>query len=280
MRFGILYNSSKDPGQKCASAVKNSILRRDQELVFYTDLIGLKESRDDIECDFLYVLGGDGTILAASRTFAEKNVGIVSINLGHLGYLSELDMVDIDSSVESILAGDYFIDNRVMLSCSKEGDDFVFTALNDFVLSHASVSRIVDIEISINGQPIDHYLCDGMIVCTPTGSTAYSLSAGGPVIAPDASCLLITPICPHTLSSKSIVINDHDEVGLRLKSDINKAVVSGDGVECFGISKDEVCIIKKSDLFARFIRFQERNFFDILKFKLNSNLETDRYYEN
>ena len=275
MRFGVLYNSRKDPEGTCAEGVKKLIAGKGQDVVFTADIYD-HAGCTDCACDFLYVMGGDGTILSAARSFSDKSIPIVGVNMGRLGYLSEIDVNDIEYSIDCLLSGRYSIDERIMLSCSSDGENAEFLALNDFVVSHAKVSRIVDIEISINGHAIDHYLCDGMIVSTPTGSTAYSLSSGGPVISPDTPCLLITPICPHTLSSKSIIISDGDEVGLRLLSDINTAVVSGDGIECFGISHGMSCTVRRSEKTARFIRFRERNFFDILKIKLNTDSEKDR----
>ena len=276
MNFGVVSNSKKDPDHLFADIVINSLNACDQNVLFDIDINSIRLLDDNIlsTCDFVYVLGGDGTILASARFFAKYKIGIIGVNIGRLGYLTELDLDEIDSSVHKIINKEYFTDNRFLLECSINGRDNAIYALNEILMSHAAVSRLVDIEISINGHLVDHYLCDGIMVSTPTGSTAYSLSAGGPVISPDADCMLITPVCPHTLHSKNIILKGTDVVNIKLISDDERlAVVAGDGQDILNISSGEICEIKKSDYNACFLRFKQRNFFELLQKKLSGKTE-------
>jgi len=270
LNFGIVTNTEKESALVYADKISNLLTDSACRVVFsvaFSDVSEVQEE-DIRRCDFVYVLGGDGTIMTVARMFALYETGIIGVNLGHLGYLSEIDIDGVEESIRMLKSGKYSFDKRMMLEGSVQDSGVSATALNDFVVSHVNVSRILDVEIAVNNEIIDHYLCDGIIVSTPTGSTAYSLSAGGPVVSPDASCIIVSPICPHMLRAKSIVLNDADEISVQVLDGCDGSAFSGDGQIICNLNSKK-CRIKKSPYQATFIRFNKVNFFNLLRNKLN-----------
>jgi len=182
--------------------------------------------------DCLFVLGGDGTLLHAAARACPHGVPMLGINLGHLGFLTEVELNGIQQAVEDLLTGEYYIEERLMLRCSVQDDGkTVLTAhaLNDAAVMKRDISRTVHIELFINGALADNVACDGMLVSTPTGSTAYSLSAGGPIVSPCLKCMLATPVSPHTLHSRTLVVSPDDTIVIRTDSD-EGVMLSCDGM--------------------------------------------------
>jgi NAD+ kinase len=160
----------------------------------------------DRDCDFAFIIGGDGTLLKATRFYSKYNVSVFGINLGHLGFLSQAGISDLQSAVKSILNSDYKTENRLML---KSGN---YIALNDFVIKGKISSRVSNFQLEIDGNFVCEYFADGIIVSTPTGSTAYGMAAGGPVLTPDTDAIVIVPICPHTFSARPIVVSSSSKI--------------------------------------------------------------------
>ncbi len=211
--------------------------------------------------DFVFVIGGDGTILKAARFYAKTATPIFGINLGRLGYLSQSSKENIKVSVEKILKGEYRIETRIMLqSCDK-------IALNDFVVKGTTTGRTSRFSLKINGKLVCDYLADGIIVTTPTGSTAYGLSAGGPVISPKLNAFVIVPICPHTLTARPIVIPDNEIITICSDKDLTNYVVSTDGQEFYEFAKE--IEIKKSEYPAYLALLDGVEFYSILRNKLH-----------
>ena len=223
------------------------------------------------EVDLIISLGGDGTLLRAARLAAVEDIPVFGVNLGGLGFLTQIGINDLEKSLEKLYQGRYFLDERMMLSCivkRKEEEIKKFTALNDVVIGKGAFARIICLATYVNNDYVITYSADGLVVSTSTGSTAYSLSAGGPIVNPNINSIMLTPICPHTLSARPLIIGENDQVKITLEVSEEEVMVTIDGQEGFVLkTKDEV-IIKKSDHKARLITFKEKSFYAVLREKL------------
>lgn len=221
--------------------------------------------------DLMLVLGGDGTMIAAARLMGESEVPVLGINYGGLGYLAEFRIEELYSALESILGGDYRVDQRVMLDVELvRGDESVThkRVLNDVVINKSALARIIEIEAYLNQQFVNSFRADGLIVSTPTGSTAYNLSAGGPVIFPSMNAVVITPICPFTLSNRPIVVPDDAAIELHLKTEQEDVALTLDGQVGFPLKVEDRVVIQKSQTTFNLVQPANRNYFDVLRDKL------------
>jgi len=220
--------------------------------------------------DLLLVLGGDGTMIATSRMLGDAEVPVLGVNFGGLGYLAEFRIEELYDALESILSGNYRLDKRVMLSVELAGAENATRnrVLNDVVINKSALARIIEIEAYLNEQFVNSFRADGLIVSTPTGSTAYNLSAGGPVIFPSMNAVVITPICPFTLSNRPIVVPDDAIIELRLKTDKEDVALTLDGQVGFPLKVDDRVIIRKSKTTFNLVQPMNRNYFDVLRDKL------------
>ena len=221
--------------------------------------------------DLVLVLGGDGTMIATARLMGEAEVPVLGINYGGLGYLAEFRIEELYEALESILAGNYRLDKRVMLAVDLLRGDETITSnrvLNDVVINKSALARIIEIEAYLNQQFVNSFRADGLIVSTPTGSTAYNLSAGGPVIFPSMNAVVITPICPFTLSNRPIVVPDDAAVELRLKTNQEDVTLTLDGQVGFSLKVEDRVMIHKSETTFNLVQPTNRNYFDVLRDKL------------
>ena len=221
--------------------------------------------------DLMLVLGGDGTMIATARMIGDQEVPVLGVNYGGLGYLAEFRIEELYSALESILAGNYRLDKRVMLSVEliREGASLTTNrVLNDVVINKSALARIIEIEASFNRQFVNSFRADGLIVSTPTGSTAYNLSAGGPVVFPSMNAVVITPICPFTLSNRPLVVPDNAEIELILKTDQEEVALTLDGQVGFPLIVGDRVVIRKSRTTFNLIQPSNRNYFDVLRDKL------------
>jgi NAD+ kinase len=221
--------------------------------------------------DLILVLGGDGTMIATARMVGDQEVPVLGVNYGGLGYLAEFRIEELYTALESILSGNYRLDRRVMLSVElKRGDAPPQSnrVLNDVVINKSALARIIEIEAHLNHQFVNAFRADGLIVSTPTGSTAYNLSAGGPVIFPSMNAVVITPICPFTLSNRPIVVPDDAEIELLLKTDNEEVALTLDGQVGFPLKVEDRVAIRKSRTTFNLIQPMNRNYFDVLRDKL------------
>jgi NAD+ kinase len=220
--------------------------------------------------DLVLVLGGDGTMIATSRMVGDTEVPVLGINFGGLGYLAEFRIEELYGALESILSGNYRLDKRVMLSVELAGAENTTRnrVLNDVVINKSALARIIEIEAYLNEQFVNSFRADGLIVSTPTGSTAYNLSAGGPVIFPSMNAVVITPICPFTLSNRPIVVPDDAIIELCLKTDKEDVALTLDGQVGFPLKLDDRVIIRKSKTTFNLVQPMNRNYFDVLRDKL------------
>jgi NAD+ kinase len=221
--------------------------------------------------DLILVLGGDGTMIATARMLGDSEVPVIGVNYGGLGYLAEFRIQELFSALESILAGDYKLEKRVMLAVELRRGDQVVTqnrVLNDVVMNKSALARIIQIETYLNDQFVNSFRADGLIVSTPTGSTAYNLSAGGPIIFPTMNAVVVTPICPFTLSNRPIVVPDDSVIEVRLMTEEEDVALTLDGQVGFPVQARDRVIIRKSKTTFNLVQPKNRNYFDLLRDKL------------
>lgn len=221
--------------------------------------------------DLILVLGGDGTMIGTARMVGDTEVPVIGVNYGGLGYLAEFRIEELFVALESILKGEYKLEQRVMLAVELfRGDDNVSRnrVLNDVVINKSALARIIEIDAYLNSQFVNSFRADGLIVSTPTGSTAYNLSAGGPVIYPSMNAIVITPICPFTLSNRPIVVPDESEIELRLKTEEEEVALTLDGQVGFPLKVEDRVVIRKSRTTFNLVQPMNRNYFEVLRDKL------------
>jgi len=225
--------------------------------------------------DMAIVVGGDGTMLNAARTLSEHGIPAIGVNLGRLGFLTDIALQDLETSLNSVLNGQYRIEERTMLQTTvSRASDIVFsgTSLNDAVISKGNTGRLIEFQIRVDGKFVSHPRSDGVILATPTGSTAYSLSAGGPIIFPSLPVLSLAPICPHTLSNRPIILSEEAEIEIsKLKIAETHANLALDGVISFQLQGDETIVIRKAAKKLDMIRMHHHNHFETLHSKLGWN---------
>ncbi len=232
---------------------------------------GFTRSEVAAAADVVLVLGGDGTMLSVSRLVAGKGIPILGINLGSMGFITEINRDEIYDAVETMLSDGCAVEERIMLNARihRLGEKIAeYTVLNDVVINKGALARIIDLETFVNGMYVTTYKADGLIISTPTGSTAYSLSAGGPIIYPTLGSVVLTPICPHTLTNRPIVLPDDSKVDITLKTQSADVYLTLDGQVGFSLRKDDVIEITKSELKTRLLIPCERDYFEILRNKL------------
>ncbi|MFQ5816669.1 MAG: NAD(+)/NADH kinase [Terriglobia bacterium] len=223
------------------------------------------------QVDLLVVLGGDGTLLAAARLVDEHKAPILGVNLGALGFLTEITLDELYPVLEDVLAGRHHTSRRRMLEAEvRRGETAVasYRALNDAVLHKAALARMIDYAVAIDGAFVSLFRADGLIISTPTGSTAYSLAAGGPVVFPSLDAFLITPICPHMLSNRPLVIPDTAEIQVQLKSAAESVYLTVDGQVGMKLRDGDQVAVRKSNRFIELVTSPERNYFELLRNKL------------
>src|SRR5215831_8631913 len=221
--------------------------------------------------DLMLVLGGDGTMIATGRMLGDHQAPVIGVNYGGLGYLAEFPIEEMFPALEAILAGEYKVQRRLMLSVELwRGDDLVSQnrVLNDVVVNKSALARIIEIEAYLNQQFVNLFRADGLIVATPTGSTAYNLSAVGPIIYPSMNAMVITPICPFTLSNRPIVVPDDSVIEVRLNTENEEVALTLDGQVGFSLQARDRIVIRQSNTSFNLVQPPNRNYFDVLRNKL------------
>lgn len=221
--------------------------------------------------DLIVALGGDGTMIATARLLDNRSVPVVGINYGTLGYLTEVRVEEMTDALDAILAGDYRLERRLMLAAELwRGEERLMRnrVLNDVVISKSALARIIEIETRLDTQFVNLFRADGLIVSTPTGSTAYNLSAGGPIIYPSMGAVVITPICPHTLSNRPLVVPDTAEIEVTLRTPKEEVALTLDGQVGFRLEANDLIRITKSRTTFNLVQPLNRNYFEVLRGKL------------
>lgn len=225
-------------------------------------------------CDLIVVLGGDGTLLSIARLMRKRSVPLLGINMGTLGFLTEVNHLDAKKVLDAILDGKKpLIQERTLLECTfMRGNKVVFQGpiVNDVVISKGAIARIISIRVALNGKAVNTVRADGLILSTPTGSTAYSLAAGGPILEPSVGGVILAPICPHSLTQRPIVMSDRNEIELSLTQQPGEVVLTLDGQDVFEMKKEDRVIVRR---FAkhplRLISTPGRDYFSLLREKLS-----------
>lgn len=277
MKIGIFPNVNR---KGAVEALKELADLKDKDIEFIVSkgaqghLIGKGYKFGDLfEADAVITLGGDGTLIKASRECAPYGVPVLGINFGHLGFLTEAKRQDIKKVLNKLKRRDYYIEPRMMTETSLIAQEKVmqsYFSLNDVVLTRKFLSRMISVNVKVNNLLLDNYFADGVIISTPTGSTGYSLSAGGPVLDPSMSMMIITPICPHSLHSRSIAVSEDKVITLEPYYDYNnKVIVTIDGQISVDMEEGMSIEVKKANIVTKLIKLHQYNFYEVLRKKLS-----------
>lgn len=252
-RIGILYNPDLPEAKELAILIESKLKN--------SKIFSIDNFKKDV--DIALSIGGDGTFLKAARFYSKSNTPILGLNAGRLGFLTQAGKDEIDSVIEKLKSKDYAIEKRIMIKSGLK------SALNDIVIKGVNSNRTSTLDLYINDKKLCSYVADGLIISTPTGSTAYSLSAGGPVISPKVNCFLIIPICPHTLNTRPLIVPVDEKITVKTTGENEKLHVSYDG-QVASIQNGKVEIEKNKNCAKLIILNQQKDkFYDILKEKLN-----------
>ncbi|OGI03477.1 MAG: hypothetical protein A2Y25_10810 [Candidatus Melainabacteria bacterium GWF2_37_15] len=265
-KAGIIYNVEHEPAQTVATELENMLAKRGIPQITLYKISGKKQKPEiETDIDIAFIVGGDGTFLGSARYLAPHGIPLLGINTGRLGFLSQLKPADMEKGVDKIINNDYEIEERLMIK-SEYG-----TALNDIVIKGGEVSRTAQLFLYINGRHVCDYLADGLIISTPTGSTAYTLSAGGPVVVPELEAFVIVPICPHSLTTRPIVIPSDEKIEVRVKINSDFIYITHDGQENLEADSTKTILITKNDYKAKLIHLKndDNGFYSILREKLH-----------
>ena len=277
-KVGIIANVAKEKSPSCTASLRDWLLARG--LVVYLEegiaakigaAHGVEKGKLGSLVDLLVVFGGDGTILRTARLFIDRDVPIVGINLGAFGYLTEVNLSEMFSAMELILTGEFQIEKRMMLDVDINGGEETFrggTVLNDVVINRGNLSRIVELETTVDERYMTTFKADGLIIATPTGSTAYSLAAGGPIVFPELHSIIINPICPHTLTNRPILLPENAEIKVTLWTPEQGATLTLDGQVSFTVKSGDTISVRKSQHVTTLVSSPHRNYLEILRTKL------------
>ncbi|NIS08672.1 MAG: NAD(+)/NADH kinase [Candidatus Dadabacteria bacterium] len=278
MKVGIVGKKDNSEVIKLAKVLIEKFSSHDVEVCLEDELAVLadhhnfsKAEKIHEQADVVIVLGGDGTFLGVARTLSGTEIPVVGINMGNLGFLTEVTREESAELVDIIARGTYEIETRDMITARvmRDGKQFCsYDVLNDVVISRGVVSRVVDLAVETNNKQITTVKADGLILSTPTGSTAYSLSAGGPIVFPTLPLMIITPICPHTLTNRPLVVSNERKIKVRSLSSETELHLTLDGQISFDLMPDDVVEVSKSKKSVKFIKSPFRDYFTILKTKL------------
>jgi NAD+ kinase len=285
MRFGIAGNLEK---AELPKVVERLIARFNQEKVPYVlhaavakGLRGkidrhllrqapvVSEQKLPAACDILISLGGDGTILRMARLVSGMSTPILGINLGKLGFLAEVSLDELDECLTEIINNEYVVEDRMMLQARIGKSKINMHALNDVVIHQTGSSRMISVKTFVNGEFLSKFIGDGIIIATPTGSTAYALSNGGPIVTPTNQLILISPICPHTLTARTVVVSEKSIITLKVETATGKIHLAADGQQQALLLPPTEIIIERSPLATKLVRRKKRSYYDVLRRKLN-----------
>jgi NAD+ kinase len=279
-RIGLIANTEKDSSRALAQKAAALLTSNGQKV--FSDESTARFAR--LKCpvfknpaalsqavDLLLVFGGDGTILRVVREINGSNTPILGINAGRLGFLTAVPAKDLPAALEKIRAGEFTIESRSLInaSCERATDCIDHSALNDIVISRGAISRMIELDVSVNGETVTRYRCDGLIISTPTGSTAYSLSAGGAIISPSADVFAITPICPHTLSNRSVIVSLDSIISVKVLSEKVETTITTDGQTQSDLGAGDVVVMRRSKRAVRLIHLGGSSFFETVRRKLH-----------
>lgn len=268
-KFYVITNKSKDVSLETTLKIKDYLIAKGMHCILEDEVESFPK---DIDC--VLVLGGDGTLISAARELRNYNVPMLGINMGTLGYLTEVEIQNLEEALQQLVENGAIVEERMMLQgvLNNEVED---TALNDIVLTRFGSLKLICFNVYVNGELLNSYQADGVIVSTPTGSTAYNLSAGGPIVEPTASMIVITPICSHALNTSSIVLSAEDEIVLEVAQGrdggIEEAGVSFDGERNIQVRTGDRIVIRKAVEKTKLLKLNKVSFLETLRKKMKGN---------
>lgn len=267
-KFYVITNHTKDENYEVTRAIKKYIEDKGKICILDSE----RTIPDDMEG--VLVIGGDGTLIQASRELLDKKMQLIGINLGTLGYLTEIEMQTVYPALDSLIEDKYTVEERMLLKgILPNGREDV--ALNDIIVTRYGSLRLIAFRVYVNGELLNTYQADGIILSTPTGSTAYNLSAGGPIVEPTASLIVLTPICSHALNTSSIILSVEDEIvieiGSRRENEVEEAVVAFDGTDILKMRTGERIRVKKADETMKLMKINQVSFLETLRRKMKGN---------
>lgn len=252
---------------------RGAIVWLDEKAAELLDRMDLTTSVRLEDIDVLLVFGGDGTLLSAARRAVMYGIPILGVNAGHLGFLTELEANQLESALDALVRKEYSLEERMFIACKVVRNNCVvaeYRALNDVVITRGTFARIIQLATYVDDQPVVEYQADGIIIATPTGSTAYSLSAGGPIVVPQLDCLIITPICPHTLAARSVIVRHDSQVKVKVAANHRDMMLTIDGQVGFPLQSGDCIETSQANVKAKFVKLQGRDFFSILNNRFKS----------
>ncbi len=268
--FCIIVNEEKDAGLSVAHVIRSYLEKFESCVTIYNYMEDYTVSSDT---NMAIVLGGDGTVIQVAKKLAGKGVPILGVNLGTLGFLTEVERPRMYQALDAILSGNYSIEKRMVLSGSVESGKDESLAVNEIIVGKRDIGRMVTMSVWVNDELQDTYVADGVLVATPTGSTAYNLSAGGPVLSPNMEALVITPICPHSLNKRSLVVSSGDSIRIQVEktreSYIDEAAIRCDGERLWSIQTGDVVYIQKARESFDVVCIGDVGFYEKMRGKLN-----------
>ena len=281
MNYGIIANTNKKELFDILPGLISWLEKYDNNVVVEKDIYDLTTDilknidyaeRDEIpsKCNMVLALGGDGTIISAARVVGNSGVPIAGINLGGLGFLAEVALEEIYDRLQLIQDGDYLVEERMVLRAKLENEkEISYRALNDIVIERGSSTRMISITVTVDDKFFNRYSADGIIIATPTGSTAYSLSAGGPIIVPPHEAVIVTPLSPHSLSQRAVVIKPDSKIKIIPENTSGEMLVSIDGQTSVKIKNGQSIHIERAENNIRLVKWKDKSYFDTLRAKLN-----------
>jgi NAD+ kinase len=273
-KIGIIYNAEHTEAPKVVENLEGILAKYNFPPAIKKMVPGKVKRVDfDKDIDLAIVVGGDGTILGAARFYAQYNVPLLGINIGRLGFLAQVSPDEIEEGIKKLVNGQFKVEERIMLKAfnvSKESQ-FSYTAFNDIVIKGGSLARTAQLFLYINGNHVCDYFADGLIISTPTGSTAYTLSAGGPVVVPELDAFVIVPICPHALTTRPLVVSSNEDLMVKVNSDSDTSYLTADGQKNITIKSRESIYIRQNENKVRLILLEKENngFYSVLREKLH-----------
>lgn len=279
MRFGLIANLKRQGAKEAITAFINWSRTSGQSLILCDELKDISQNnitllpRDKIAdaVDIMVSMGGDGTLLSVARLVGPLETPVLGINLGSLGFLTQLSPKQLIEALDAIVAGDYQTENRMLLKAALIGDREVESpfALNDVVVNNGPISRLIDINLRVNGEDVVTYRADGLIIATPTGSTAYAMAVGGPIMHPKMEAIIVAPVSSFSLSARPMIFSSDVQIEIEVRSEHGHAGLTLDGQIMLPLNDSDRVIIKRADFSTRLIVFSENRYYHLLKTKLH-----------
>ena len=276
MRFGLVANLQREGTKQAVSDFLDWSKQSGAEIIIWD---GLKEiapgqsycSYEELpeKCDVLVSMGGDGTLIHSARIVGERKTKLLGVNVGSLGFLTQITPLSMIPCLDRIVKGDYSVEERMALTVKIDRTGETFHALNEAVVDNGPISRMIDIRLQVNGEDIVNYRCDGLIIATPTGSTAYSLASGGPILHPTMEAIIASPISAFSLTTRPMIFRADDALVLKVRSQHKVASLTVDGQVMRELSDGDVVSIKRADFAYQFISFEENSFYRVCRSKLH-----------